>query len=138
MKKAYLTTTLLFSILLGFQSCSLPEVKQAEFERDTVEVINDLKKLSDFEDAGIYFSARSFKEETTYILRIQLVNGKNLSTDASELKELGKEALVIVVNSIENEIDYDKFQVVFVQSESIGPVSSSSTEPFEYTLADLK
>jgi hypothetical protein len=124
--------------LLVLQSCSLPEVKQARFQKDAKEVINELKSLKDFEDAGIKWSARSFDNKTTNILIVQLLNGKNLSDDNEELRKLGKEAMQMVNSSIENENDYDKFQVVFVQKSNTGPVSTSFTKPFEYSLDDLK
>lgn len=130
--------TIGIGILLFLQSCALPEVKQAKFQKDAKEVINELKSLKDFEDAGIKWSASSFDNKTTNILIVQLLNGKDLSDNNEDLRNLGKEAMQIVNNSIENEKDYDKFRVVFVQKSSTGPVSTSFTRSFEYSLDDLK
>jgi len=130
--------TIGIGILLFLQSCALPEVKQAKFQKDAKEVINELKSLKDFEDAGIKWSASSFDNKTTNILIVQLLNGKDLSDNNEDLRNLGKEAMQIVNSSIENEKDYDKFRVVFVQKSSTGPVSTSFTRPFEYSLDDLK
>ena len=138
MKKTIQSVFLIFGLLIGFQNCSMPELVEAKFERDSQEIINDLKALSDFEDAGIRWSATSFKEETKHILYIQLLNGQDLSEKDAELKEIGKKALKIVINSIENEEEYDKFQTVFIQKTSVGPVSKSYTKPFNYSLEELE
>jgi hypothetical protein len=129
---------LAIGILLASQGCSLPEVKQAKFQRDSKEVINELKSLKDFEDAGIKWSAISSKNKTTNILIVQLLNGKDLGDNKTELRNLGNEAIKIVTNSIENESDYEKFQVVFVQKASTGPVTTSFTKQFEYSLDDVR
>lgn len=120
------------------QSCSLPEINEAKFQKDTKEVINELKSLKDFEDAGIKWSARSFDNKTTNILIVELLNGKGLSDNQNELRDLGKKALQVVNNAIENEKDYDKFQVVFIQKASTGPLTTSFTSPFEYSLDELR
>ncbi len=138
MKHLFQTLLLTFGILTGFQHCSMPEITHAKFERDSGEVINDLKALGNFENAGIRWSASSFKEETISLLYVELTNGENLSEDDMELKKIGKEALKIVVNSIENEAEYDRFQAVFIQNKSIGLVSKSTTKPFEYNLEELE
>jgi hypothetical protein len=125
-------------ILLASQGCSLPEVKQAKFQKDSKEVVNELKSLKDFEDVGIKWSAISFNNKTTNILIVQLLNGKNLGDNKTELRNLGKEAIKIVTNSIENESDYEKFQVVFAQKANTGPVTTSFTKQFEYSLDDVR
>lgn len=114
MKRIFQTVSLIFGILFGFQNCSMPEIKQPKFERNSKEVMNELKALSNFEDTGTRCRANSFKDEINNFLNVQLVNGGNLSEDDIELNNLGKEALKIVVNSIENEVDYDKFQVISI------------------------
>lgn len=129
---------LVIAALFVSQGCSLPEVKEAKFQKDTNEVIEELKSLSDFEDAGIRWSASSFDDKTTNILIVQLLNGKGLSDNEEELRDLGREAMRIVNGSIENETDYDKFQVVFVRQDSAGPATKSVTKPFEYSLDELK
>lgn len=128
----------MIGILFATQGCSLPEAKQAKFQKDSEVVIDELKSLNDFEDAGIKWSARSFDNKTTNILIVQLLNGKDLTDNEIELRNLGKAALTIVNNSIENESDYDKFEVVFVQKSSTGPVTTAFTKPFEYSLDELR
>lgn len=138
MKKIFQNIIIIIGIVVGLQSCSFPEVKQAKFERDSEQVINDLIVLGNFEDARVNFSASSFKGEATNLLSIQLINGTNLNEDASELRNLGREALKILVNSIENEDDYDRFQVIFVQKESEGLVNNNINKPYEYKLEELE
>lgn len=137
MKKTLLSILSIASLLL-FQSCSMPEVKPAKFQKDTKEVINDLKSLKDFEDATIKWSATSFDNKTTNVLIVQLLNGKGLSDNPAELRDLGKEALQVLNRSIENEKDYDRFQVVFIQKASTGLLTTSFTTPFEYSLDELE
>jgi hypothetical protein len=142
MKLKHMKRTILqiltIGILFVLKGCSLPEVKQAKFQKDTNEVINELKSLKNFEDAGIRWSANSFDNKTTNILIVQLLNGKGLTDNETELHNLGKEAMKIVNESIENELDYDEFQVVFIQKASAGLVSTSFTRSFEYSLEELK
>lgn len=136
--KTTMSRIFVIAALLVLHSCSLAEVKPAKFQKDSKDVINELKSLKDFEDAGIKWSARSFDNKTTNVLTIQLLNGKDLSDNEAELRDLGKEAMQIVNSSIKNEKDYDRFQVVFVQKASTGLVTTSFTRPFEYSLDDLK
>lgn len=128
----------MIGILFATQGCSLPEAKQAKFQKDSEVVIDELKSLNDFENAGIKWSARSFDNNTTNILTVQLLNGKDLTDNETELRNLGKAALTIVNHSIENESDYDKFEVVFVQNSSTGPVTTAFTKSFEYSLDELR
>lgn len=137
MKKTILSMLSIAAVLMC-QRCSLPEVKEAKFQKDTKEVINELKSLKDFEDAGIKWSARSFDNKTTNILIVELLNGKGLSDNQDQLRDLGKKALQVVNNAIENEKDYDKFQVVFIQKASTGLLTTSFTRPFEYSLDELQ
>lgn len=44
----------------------------------------------------------------------------------------------LTINSIENENEYDKFQVVFIQQAKKGIVTKSFSMPIEFTLSDLK
>ena len=136
--KRIMLTILQIAALLALQSCSLPEVKKAKFQKDTKEVINELKSLKDFEEAEIKWSASSLDNKTTNILIVHLLNGKDLTDNEADLRDLGKEAIKIVISSIENEKDYDKFQVVFIQKASTGLVTTSFTRPFEYSLDELK
>jgi hypothetical protein len=136
--KLNILKTLTLGIALAFQACTLPEVKEAKFEYDTKQVLEKLKSLRNFEDAGISWSARSAGDKTTDILIVQFLNGKDLSDNEAELRSLGIEALKIVTGAIENERDYDKFQVVFVQRSNSGPATTSFTRPFDYSLEDLE
>lgn len=136
--KKHITLTLISAILLLVHSCSLPQVKTPIFERETQEIVDDLKALHDFEDAGINWKATTFSGEgTTNILSITLLNGENLSEDNDKLKDVGKEAFKILINSIENEHEYDSFQVIFMQKESFGLVNKSFSKQFVFDLQDL-
>ena len=46
---------------------------------------------------------------TPKLINFDAINGEKLGKDDVELKDLGKEALKIIFNSIENELDYDRF-----------------------------
>ncbi len=109
------TTLLLIFFLL--YSCTFPELKTPEFQRSSDEVIGDIKVLANFKDADIQWSASSFDGKTQNILLVQLINGNNLPEDESSLRELGKEAIQIVINSIENESDFNEFHVEFITNE---------------------
>lgn len=135
--KSNILKFLMIGILFAPQACSFPEAKHAKFQKDSKEVINQLKAITDFEDAGIKWRASSFENKTTNILIVELLNGKDLTDHEPELRNLGIEALRIVNNAIENENDYDKFEVVFVQQSSAGPATTAFTKPFEYSLDEL-
>ena len=137
--KRHIILTLISAILLLVHSCSFPEVKAPKFERETQAVVDDLKALHNFEDAGVNWKTTiSTEQSATNILSVTLLNGKNLSEDDGKLKELGKEALKIVINSIENENDYDTFQVVFMQQKSFGIVNKNFSKQFVFDLGSLK
>lgn len=129
---------LIIGTLACLHACFSLGMKEAKFERDIEEVRSDLKALKNFDDTGIKWMAISTNSKTTHLLKVQLLNGKELSEDDQEMRELGKEVMKIVINSIENESDYDTFQVVFIQKTGIGPLSSGSSRPFTYQLEDLQ
>ncbi|MFZ6053075.1 hypothetical protein [Halocola ammonii] len=112
-------------------------MKRPKFERDTEELIVELKELSNFENADIRWNVRSFKDTSTYYLVVNLINGKDLPEEDAELKEIGQEAMKIVVNSIENENVFDKFRVVFEEVKQSGAVTRRNKIPFEYSLSDI-
>jgi len=136
--KKHIILTLISAILLLLHSCSFPEVKTPIFERETQAIVDDLKALHNFEDAGVNWKTTiSTEQSATNILSITLLNGENLSEDEDKLKELGKDALKIVVNSIENENDYNSFQVIFMQQKSFGIVNKSFSKQFAFDLENL-
>lgn len=124
-------------LLLLFQACKMPEMKEPKFEQDPDQLIAELKELSDFENADIRWSARNFKDTTTYYLVVNLIKGEDLPEDDAGLEKLGKKAMKLVVNSVENKSDFDIFRVVFGKVKKSGVVTRSSKNPFEYSLSDL-
>jgi hypothetical protein len=117
-------------------SCNFPEVKTIKFERESSEVIEDLKKLGNFDSANVGVSMSSINGKSTSSLKIDLTNGENLPS-GDELKELARKAFEIVVNSIENENDYSFCRVEIVDEQSIGIVKANSKTTFEFNQADL-
>ncbi|MEM7512630.1 MAG: hypothetical protein AAF388_16970 [Bacteroidota bacterium] len=125
------------ALLIGIIGCTFPSVIKPKFEKNSKEVINDLKSLSDFEEAGIRWNASTFKGESTHELIIQLLNGKDLNRDQEAMNELGKEALKIVFNSIENEAAFQIYKVIFVDKKGIGPVSNSYNQVIIFQPEDV-
>jgi hypothetical protein len=121
------------SVVFG---CKFPEVKSPKFNRDSAAVIEDLKKLGKFENANIKSATRSFNDKTTSSLTIELINGEDLPAQGG-LESLGKEAVKIVMTSIENVKDYESFRVEFVSKQSAGIASASSSTVFDFDPADL-
>ena len=136
MIKKVLIAILMITFLV-MSNCTLPEMIEAKFEKEPDEIINELKLLKNFEDAGIRWNVTTSGEESFHSLQVQLLNGENLSEDNEELKKIGKKAFKIVFNSIENESEYDGFNVMFVQKKNIGIVSSSFNKGFGYKYEEI-
>jgi hypothetical protein len=119
-------------------------------------VIADLKALHGFDDAKIAWtenqidegSSREINENIKWSanliddgvgrnLKIYLTNGRNLPETNSRKAEIGRKAMQIVLNSIENASDYEDFTVVFVHEAVYGGMEMSSENPFRYKLEDF-
>ena len=134
-KRIFLAIIMISCLVMS--NCTMPEMVEAKFEKETEEIINELKLLKNFEDAGIRWHVTTSGEKNFHSLQVQLLNGEDLSEDEEILKKIGKEALKIVFNSIENEEEYDGFNVMFIQKKSIGIVSSSFNKGFGYKYEEI-
>jgi hypothetical protein len=134
------TTCGLFVFIMVFLiSCmSNLDYKEAKFNREPKEVIEELKMLKGFENANIKWTVSSFGDSVSQNLKVYLTNGENLPKSDSSLLEIGKNAMSIVVSSINNESDYNNFIVYFVTRKKVGTMTYNSEEPFEYKLSELE
>ena len=133
--------TFLSLILVTFSmiKCSIPNAIMPKFEKDNQEtILTELKSIGDFEKVAINGSLISSGNDRTDILVVQLLNGKEINGDKNQMLEIGKQVMKLTINSIENENEYDKFQVVFIQQAKKGMVTKSFSMPIEFTLSDLK
>lgn len=119
-------------------SCSIPNAIEPKFEKNNQEVLKELQSIGNFEKVAVNGSAFSHGSENTDFLVIQLINGKDINGEKDQMQQIGKQAMKFVINSIKNENDYDKFQVVFIQQAKKGLITTSFTIPIEYNLSDLK
>ena len=125
--------------LLFLQTCSLPEMQAPEWEKEPSAVIQDIQQqLGTYETASVRWSASDENSSIRHILYVELTNGPQSSAPSAQLRETGKEALRIVLNSIANEEAYDEYRVVFKSNSSAGLVNVSSEESFEYELDELQ
>ncbi|HBD25783.1 hypothetical protein [Flavobacterium sp.] len=133
--------TFLSLILVTFSmiKCSIPNATMPKFEKDNQEtILTELKSIGNFEKVAINGSVISSGNDITDILVVQLLNGKEINGDKNQMLEIGKQVMKLTINSIENENEYDKFQVVFIQQAKKGMVTKSFSMPIEFTLGDLK
>ena len=133
--------TFLSLILVTFSmiKCSIPNATMPKFEKDNQEtILTELKSIGNFEKVAINGSVISSGNDRTDILVVQLLNGKEINGDKNQMLEIGKQVMKLTINSIENENEYDKFQVVFIQQAKKGIVTKSFSMPIEFTLSDLK
>lgn len=130
--RTYLTLILLTSLVIG---CSLPEVTEAKFEREFEHVQADLKALDSFENAGVRWSATSFKGESTQSLIVELLNGTE--EDEARMRKIGESAMRIVFDSVENEDEFDIYEVVFIQQSSAGIATKTYKKPFRYEKGEI-
>lgn len=136
MKKVKLLAFVLFISITIF-SCTFPEIKKAKLEKELNEIVEDLKNIKDFEDAGFKWGVRTLGDKQSHYLQIQLINGEDLPKEEEILKSIGKEAFVKVFDSIENEEEYDDFKVIFTQKKSLGIASSTVNKEYIYTIEEI-
>ena len=129
----------LILVTLSMIKCSIPNATMPKFEKDNQEtILTELKSIGNFEKVAINGSVISSGNDRTDILVVQLLNGKEINGDKNQMLEIGKQVMKLTINSIENENEYDKFQVVFIQQAKKGIVTKSFSMPIEFTLSDLK
>jgi hypothetical protein len=129
-----------FFIFVLFFSCQLTpiEPKEAQFTRPQDSIINEFLHLNSFERVNINWTIRQFGKDTSSNLKLLFYNGKNLPIDDSSLREYGKSTMQILINSIKNESDYDKFIVYFIQDESKGITVYKRERKYEFRIEDFK
>lgn len=129
----------LILVTLSMIKCSIPNATMPKFEKDNQEtILTELKSIGNFEKVAINGSVISSGNDRTDILVVQLLNGEEINGDKNQMLEIGKQVMKLTINSIENENEYDKFQVVFIQQAKKGMVTKSFSMPIEFTLSDLK
>ena len=107
-----------------------------DFNRNFISVLNDLKSISEFEDAKIGYSKRNFNSSENFLV-VTLMNGKNLPENEIELKKIGKKAMKFVFDNIENETIYDNYEVVFY-NEKGNFIKKSFRKVFNYNFDEIK
>ncbi len=129
---------LFLSAIMIMSSCALPELITPQFEKDKDTVLKEIQDVADFENVEVEFTSTAFKDEKSSILILLLTNGNEKTKDISNMYEIGKDALKILINSISNEEEYNDFKVVFIRSEIVNNVKKNYKEPFDFTLEQLR
>ncbi len=138
MKKSFTQLAVFVFITAVLVGCFGGNYKKAEFNRDINEVIVDLKKINDFEDANIKWTVSQFGDNVSHNLKVILKNGKDLPKEDSLLNEIGKDAMRLVVESIDNDTAYTDFIVYFLTENKKGMMNMRMEKPFTYELDELK
>jgi hypothetical protein len=123
--------------ILTLTACSLREAKEPQFSEDNDVLFEELRSLRNFEHARVKWDARTFERKTLDVLVVELVNGKGMVDDETELRELGKQALKLTVASIENESEYERLEVIFIRESRRGVLTNTYTRSFQYAPEDL-
>ena len=133
------TLTLFLLMLYGcFGGDGGLKYRKAEFNRDPQELLEDLKKIQNFENADIKWRARQFGDSTTQVLEVYLINGQNISPNDSLRKELSRTAMKTALLSIDNDTAYDSFVVFINSSTKEGMMQMNTSQAYEFTLNELK
>ena len=130
---------------------------EAQFNRPKEDVIADLQQLHDFDaveikwtenridegsSRGIYenikWTANQIDKWVGHNLIVYLTNGVNLPEINASKAAIGNKAMQIVLNSIDNDTDYEDFTVVFVHEAVYGEMDMISENPFNYKLKDFR
>jgi hypothetical protein len=131
--------TLLAILIIIFSACSGNfKIDKVKFNRDSKEVINELKNIDNFENVNVKWSINNHNNNVTHLLYINLINGNESSKDDSARKEIGKEAMSILLKSIDNDSSFDKFVVNFVFQKSTGIVTQKRKFRYMYNLNDFR
>ena len=133
----YLTMVTLLIGATSYLNKAEAQTSDLQFNRNVDELVSELKELDEFEDANIKTTANESEEETGRHLKIYLKNGKHLNESNSFKNQIGKEAMQLVLNSIENGSDFSDFTVYFVTEKEYGGMDMRSENPFPYTLKDF-
>lgn len=111
--------------------------KEAQFNREYQEVVNDLKALHDFENAYIKWSVSKFGQKVNHTLKVYLKNGRDIPEPDSLKHAIGKAAMQLVLNSIDNDTAYTDFVVYFISEIRNGTVNMKRETPFAYRLEEF-
>jgi hypothetical protein len=98
----------------------------------------ELKNLGDFEDVKIWPYIYGTKDTTIYIIVVEFFNGPNLPGEDSILIPIGKKAMTLVVNSIENSSDYNCCRVEFRKEKIVNKLTNNYYQHFEFSIKDQK
>ena len=110
MRKLIYLTLIAFLIACNSQK---EDTARIEYTRDELLILQDLKNLVSFEDAEIVFE----KDQTH--LKVYLENGKHINESNDFKNGIGKAAMKLVLNSIEDTSQYSEFTVYFVVEREI-------------------
>ena len=98
----------------------------------------DLEKLGNFENVKIWPNIHGTKDTLIDVIDIEFFNGPNLPGQDSILIPIGKKAMTLVVNSIENSSDYNCCKVEFRKENIINKRKYNYYQHFEFSIKDFK
>ena len=103
-------------LLISFVSaCNFTPPKQIEYTASEEEMEEQIRQLRDFDEAAIGSGSTTDADgNATFRLTIRLTNG-NVTEDNPAPRDVGLEAMKIVLEGIANEADFDQYEVIFIQ-----------------------
>lgn len=123
-------------IIVIYSSCNSPETIKPQFTKPDGYVTKELKTRNNYEEVRVRWGASRMGDVVVHYLKLELINGKDLPKDDSSLNVIGKDAMNILLNSINNKTDYSKITVVFVKEIKKGSIKYTETIPFKYELEE--
>lgn len=135
MKKSHI----LFLFVLSFAAaCKFPEMKQVQLKRDFQKIQADLNNPGEFESVGITSNTTNTNGVTASSVEINLLNGKNVPSNADSLQLFIKRKAQLLANDITNKADYSNITVNLKTESKSGIISKSTERSFSFSFKELE
>ena len=101
-------------VLIVIASCTLPEIKKIELTVGKKGLHDALKNIGDYEEGEIKPKYTAFKSHIAIVGHILLTSPAEDLTSNSQRYKHARNAVLLIVNSIEKHSDYDFFVAKFI------------------------
>lgn len=139
---SFKTCLLLFALLsysVFFVSCTttITKVKDPAFSLEIKTIQADLKKIVTCQHINLNGKEVTSEGKTTSELEISIINGKNIPTDNTQLRTLGKTIASDIKKSLKDPNEYSKYKVLFVTVVENAGLTKKAWKSDEFASAEL-
>ena|SRR5450432_2147645 len=132
---------LIFIVILSMTAtfCTYNKItsKDPDFKIESKLIQPNLEKIISFEHVTLTGTETNSNGKISSKLVIQTINGINIPSDDSEMKQLGKSIATQFKQELKDPNEYNSYHILFIRKVTTGVVSSDKSTELIYNSVEL-